>query len=294
MKLYSLALIAAVAAAGSMEPDQTVSTDLAWTDSSNTTSNSVTSLTDRTNPPAPENPGVSGTITASTDAEGVGSLAIDLTGTWVAKFQNSNTYDKLYAAMGIQLGLDTTTTETAEDGTETTTTTSKKEMIVMGGTRDRAAGALDASLTQWDTSNAAGFDFKSSPAAWFNANDVQRNLVAGTWTATDSSVLDNEKSGTQKYFLGYTLKATRPFESTASLDIENLTTYDLTGATWVVDNQGQGGDGELNVGTMEYQINLAVPPPPAPEPEPTPEPTQTGATALATSAVAAAAILALF
>ena len=164
----------------------------------------------------------------------------------------------------------------------------------MGGTRDRAAGAIAATFAQWDMSNSPAFTYTSDHTTFFESNDFAREEITA-WTATDSAVLDNGGSGTGKYFTGYTLKATRSFGGCPVLNFENKQTYNLGGSTWVTDNKGQGSSNkEQNTGYMDFQINLAVPPPPAPEPEPEPETTETGATALATSAVAAAAILALF
>lgn len=51
----------------------------------------------------------------------------------------------------------------------------------------------------------------------------------------------------------------------AVFDLENQQTYLVTGSTWVVANNGDGGpdnETEKNVGFMQYKINMPVPPKP--------------------------------
>lgn len=138
MRPFALAaLIATTTVAVDPIPGESTVTDIVWTDNvKSVAATELTMLTASSSPPIPEDLGVSGTITAGTDADGDSYITVDLSGKWGAKFQNSNAYGKLYASMGFIFVLETFE-ESFVDGVETTTPVTNKELLTYGGLRNK-------------------------------------------------------------------------------------------------------------------------------------------------------------
>jgi len=312
MKSAIVALLASVAVAQEAPlPDQSVATELVYEfNVASAADSQITQLTESSNPPKPESVGVAGTVTASTDAEGAGSISIDLTGYWGAKFQNSNSYKDIVCNMGIEFRqqVTETTTETQtetqtvenEDGTtteqdvevevEVTNTVTKAETVVITGSRV-GNNEVEARTKVWNTS---GLDFTSD---WDYETTLGEeldddSLQLDNWTGLAGSFIDNDGSGSSKTWLGFTLSGSRPFEGPV-VNFENGGNTIVTASTWVT----KKGNREYNRGSLNYVVDLAVPEPEPVEPEVVDPVDNTtvddGASALSAAAAAAVAVLAL-